>query len=387
MKKDGSYTMVAKTFFGLEDILADELSAINASDIYVRNRAVSFRGNREIMYKANLCLRTAIKVLKPLNSFSATDEKSLYEGVRRIVWSDHISPRDTFAVESVVNSKYFKHSGYAALKTKDAIVDSIRDATGARPSVDTKDPGIRVNIHIAGRDCTVSLDSSGEPLYKRGYRTDHGMAPLNESLAAGLVLMTGWKGGTAFLDPMCGSGTIVIEAAMIACCIPPNINREKFGFCGWKDFDEHLLDKLQKDTSKSITMSDVEITASDISEKAFRITRQNIKNAGFENAGIRVLVRSFEELKPPGNEGVIVMNPPYDERIRSKDINGFYKLIGDTLKKRFTGYDAWIISSNFEALKHIGLRPSVKYDLYNGQLKAKYQQFKMYSGSLKTHKQ
>lgn len=377
-----TFRLIAKTFQGLEPVLAVELERLGAREITVLNRAVGFEGDKRLIYSANLNLRTALRILKPIHFFNAENDRGLYKGVQDLDWREHLDVRGTLAVDAVVQSDFFNHSQYAALKTKDAIVDQFRDRLGTRPSVDTERPSLRVHLHIAGNECTVCLDSSGDSLHKRGYRLNKIEAPLNEVLAAGLVLLSGWEGKSNFLDPMCGSGTIVIEAASIARSIAPGFNRKDFGFFRWKDFDQALWDAVKKEAIDKTTVPGNAIIGSDISAQAVEIAKKNIGRARLAES-ITLKKTPFEELEPPDNNGTIIINPPYGERIKEEDIGAFYKMIGDCLKKRFAGYDAWILSANAEALKHVGLRPCRKLTLFNGPLLCKFQKYSLYEGSKK----
>lgn len=381
--KNDSFKLVAKTFKGLEDVLYNELKELGASDLNIGNRMVEFTGDKELMYRANFHLRTAIRVLKPIAEFKVKDEKELYDAIQTITWSDYFDMKNTFAVDSVVYSDNFSHSKYVALKVKDAIVDQFREKFQKRPYVDTEDPDFSISIHISNDICTVSLDSSGESLHKRGYRLITNKAPINEVLAAGMILLSGWDKKSVFIDPMCGSGTIIIEAALIANNIPPGIYRKKFGFETWKDFDHDLLEKIYEEDTPEADPN-VRIIGSDISEMAIRIAKENISNAGLKKK-IELSVESIENILPPEVQtGTLITNPPYGERIKMNEINGFYKLLGDSFKNKFKGYEAWLLSSNFEALKYIGLRPTQKITLFNGPLECKYLNYSIYEGSKKS---
>lgn len=386
MQDKNSFEMLAKTLFGLEEILAGELKNIGAKDVVVRNRAVSFMGDKALMYKANLYLRTALKILVPIRKFKVRSEDDLYQLMGHIKWTKYMSVSDTLAVDGTVNSPYFTHSQYIALKTKDAIVDQFRKRFNERPSVDTEYPDLRINVHISNETCTVSLDSSGEPLNKRGYRIRRDIAPLNEVLAAGMIMLSGWEGKSNLIDPMCGSGTILIEAAMIALGIPACIMRKEFAFEFWKDFDSDLWNDILDEAEKHKNFFDHKIYGADMSTKAFLIAKENIKNAGLSRV-IKLAIKDFEDFEPPEEPGVVITNPPYGERIQPEDINRLYAMMGERLKHNFSGYDAWFISSNKEALKHVGLRPSVKKTLYNGALECKFQKYELYRGSKKAKKQ
>jgi putative N6-adenine-specific DNA methylase len=374
---------IATTMFGLEEILAKELRDLGAEKVRVLNRAVSFCGSQAILYKVNIGTRTAMRILKNLKSVRVTDEQSLYDAIFAMKWEDHFSVKNTFMINSSGSSPQFRHTLFVSQKAKDAIADRFRKITNLRPSVNTSDPDITINIHITNDRADVSLDSSGEPLFKRGYRAAQYAAPLNEVLAAGMIMMTGWDGSTNFIDPMCGSGTLSIEAALIGKKIPPGIFREKFGFMQWKDYDEVLFKRLMETMLSPVEMKG-QIFASDISRDAVELTQQNIKKALLEEF-IQVNKLDFKDVQPPSEGGLVMMNPPYGERLKEEGINLFYKSIGDTLKKNFSGYEAWVLSGNPDALKFFGLRPERKIELLNGSIKCKFQKFSIYSGS-KKHK-
>ena len=374
---------LAKTLHGLEEVLAAELHAIGAKDITILKRAVSFTGNKKLLYRANLELRTALRILVPFFTFRVRHESALYNKIKTIDWSKFMDVNDTLAIDGVTHSKYFNHSKYIALKTKDAIVDQFRDKIGKRPNVNTYNPTLRVNVHINEDQCTVSLDSSGESLHKRGYRKETQEAPINEVLAAGMILLSGWKKDCNFIDAMCGSGTIPFEALMFARNIAPQYNREYFCFKKWKDFDENLWDEVVKESKEREAEFNFKILGFDRDFQAIRIAERNLDESGLEGQ-IEFKRKRFESLQPPDEKGVLIINPPYDERLQDKNINDLYEMIGDRLKKAFAGYNAWIISSNMEAIKHIGLRPSRRISLYNGALDCKFLKFEMYAGSKKT---
>lgn len=376
-----SYEMVAQTLFGLEAVLARELEGLGAQQIVTHNRAVRFTGDRACMYKANLCLRTALRILVPLRSFSARSEHELYRAIRDIPWEDHCTEQDTIAVHCTLNSPHFSHSQYLALKTKDAICDRFRDRTGARPSVDVDLPTLRIFLHVHGERCTLSLDSSGNTLHERGYRDQTNLAPINEVLAAGMVLLSGWDRQRPFVDPMCGSGTILIEVAMIALNIPPNHDRAQFGFERWKDFDADLWQRTYDEAMDAVLTSAPPIRGGELSPNVARKAIANIHNAGLEEH-IEVINTPFAELEAPKEAGTLIINPPYGERMdQETDINAFYKMIGDTLKKRWAGWTAWVITSNLEAAKHIKLTPKPRIQLYNGALDCRFLRYDLYAGS------
>ncbi|MCB0560920.1 MAG: class I SAM-dependent RNA methyltransferase [Phaeodactylibacter sp.] len=374
--------LIAKTMAGLEPVLAEELKQLGAAAIEPLNRAVYFEGDLRVLYRANLEVRTALRILKPIHSFKVRDEQGLYRKIFDIDWRQYMGVNDTLAVDAAVNSPHFNHSKYVALKTKDAIVDRFRKEEGRRPDVSLHRPTLRVNVHIYQEECTVSLDSSEESLHKRGYRVEALEAPINEVLAAGMVLLTGWKRDCAFIDPMCGSGTILIEAATYACNRAPQLQREYFGFKKWQDFDAELWGDLLADAQNRVTAFEHGLHGYDMDFKAMRIANHNALAAGLEGQ-VEIARQRFERLEPPAEDGLLVMNPPYDERLVKTDIEAFYQMIGDRLKQAFAGYEAWIISSNKEAMKKIGLRPSRKMTLFNGALECKYHQYQLYSGSRK----
>lgn len=381
-----NFKMTAKTMYGFESVLAKELLDLGAMNIEQGTRIVSFEGDTGFMYKANLCLRTAIKILKPLNDFKANSEKELYDQIYKMPWEEWMDVDDTLAIESTVHSEIFTHSKYVALKTKDAIVDRFRDKYGKRPSVDLDFPVLRINIHIEKNFCHISLDSSGEPLHKRGYRSATNIAPINEILAAGMLLLSGWQGQCDFLDPMCGSGTIPIEAAMIACNIPPNLNRKEFGFEKWKDWDEDLFEKIEESVLGKMKDFKFKIRGYDKAPSAVMKAKENVKNANLSDF-IQIEQKNFFETEKE-NEGYLHMlfNPPYGERLEI-DVEKFYGEIGDTLKQNYQGTHAWFISTNFDAIKSVGLRASRKIKLYNGPLEARLLKYVIYEGSKKKSKQ
>ena len=378
------FELIAKTFKGLENVLAKELSELGAKDVKVLNRAVSFKGNNAMMYKANLWLRTALSILKPIHTFKAKNEVDLYKGIAQIDWSEFLTVDDTLSISTVVVSPYFNHSQFVALKAKDAIVDQFRSKFNKRPSIDTENPTILLNIHLTDDECSVSIDSSGESLHKRGYRLNSTIAPINEVLAAGMILLSEWDCNCNFIDPMCGSGTLPIEAALIAYNIPPGIFRKEFGFEKWKDFDADLFEDIYNDDSNAREFKH-SIIGSDISSGAIRISAENVKNAFLTNK-IELQVKDFLSATPYEEPGIIIMNPPYGERIQKTNIEEFYESIGNVLKRSFAGFEVWIISGNKDSLEYIGLHPSKKLTLYNGAIECKFQKFTMYSGSKKIKK-
>lgn len=382
-----NFKMVAKTLFGMEELLATELRQLGASSIEIGTRNVSFEGDTGFMYKANLCCRTAIKILKPITAFNIFTEEDLYKKVYEMPWENYMDVKGSLAVNATVFSEVFTHSQYISLKTKDAIVDRFRDREGVRPDVDLDHPTLRINVHIDRNICTISLDSSGESLHKRGYKVESTLAPINEVLAAGMLLLSGWQGQCNFLDPMCGGGTILTEAAMIACNIPPNLNREEFGFETWPDFDVDLYEKIEEAALKKVRDFPHKIYGFDNDPVAIKKTKENIKSANLQDF-IEVKEQDFFTSEKEHDKPLyIVFNPPYDERISINDVEEFYSSIGNTLKRGYPGTQAWMITSNMEALKFVGLRPSKKIKLFNGKLESKLVRYEMYEGSRKTSKQ
>ena len=383
MKNDNFY-MLAKTMFGLEEILADELRKLGAQNVKPMNRAVSFKGDTGFMYKANLNLRTALRILKPIAHFQAHDEKELYRKLCEIDWTEIFDLEATFATHATTHSEVFTHSKYTSLVMKDAIADTFRKKFDKRPNVNPEMPDVSINLHIAKHTCTVSLDSSGDSLHKRGYKSDAVTAPMNEVLAAGLILLSDWNKISDFHDPMCGSGTILIEAALIAYNIPVNIFRERFGFEGWKDFDKQLWGKIKEISLDKEAHYTGHITGSDNFQKAVRICRENIENALlFDNIKVKT-EDFFDTVIEPGT--FVMFNPPYGERI-DLEVNDFYEQVGTALKHKYQGCSIWLISSDIENMKFIGLRPSRKIKVMNGKLECSFRKFEVYEGSKKAKKQ
>ncbi len=378
----GDFEMKATTFFGLEELLEGELKKLGAKNTQPFKRGVSFTGDLGFLYKANLCLRTALKILIPIHSFKANNNDSFYEGINEIAWEKFITYNDTLKIECVVNSDNFDHSLFMAQKAKDAIVDRFRKRYGKRPSVDLVFPTLRIYIHIFRDEISVSIDSSGELLYKRGYRTDTNKAPINEILGAALVMLSNWQPHQLLIDGMCGSGTIAIEAALYANNIPPGIFRKEFAFMRWKNYDQALFDLITESAVAKIKENDLNIIANDIYEPTLKKMMVNLKNAKLEDI-IQISNKSFFDISTEKKSGVIILNPPYGERIEKQEITQFYKEIGDKLKKDFSGFTCWIITSSMEGFKNIGLRPTRKITLFNGSLECKYLKYELYEGSKK----
>lgn len=381
-----NFKMIAKTFFGLEEILANELKSLGAMQVEQGIRSVSFTGDTGFLYKANLCLRTALKILKPIYHFSARTEKEYYQQIYNFPWEKIFTPNQTFALNATSVSPQFTHTQYLALKAKDAIADRFRSKQGKRPNVDTLHPDVQIQIHVQkNNQITLSLDSSGASLHHRGYRTQTNIAPINEVLAAGILLLSNWQGNTHFLDPMCGSGTFLIEAAMIACNIPANLHRKEFAFEKWNDFNPDLFNIIHQSALKKVKECQFTLTGYDKAPSAVAKSLQNIKNAGLE-AYISVKHEDFFKTRKTDEAALhMVFNPPYGERLTLK-IEDFYKQIGDTLKQNYPNTNAWLITSNLDALKSIGLRPSRKIKLFNGKLESRLVSYQMYQGTKKLHK-
>ena len=365
---------------GLEPVLAKELTQLGANDVQIGRRMVSFKGDKELLYRANFQLHTAIRILKPIKHFKALSADDVYEGVKDIDWSEYIGNDKTFAVDSVVFSEEFRHSKFVAYKVKDAIVDQFREKTGQRPNISITNPDIRLHIHIADDQCTLCLDSSGESLHRRGYRQESVEAPLNEVLAAGMILMTGWHGETDFIDPMCGSGTLLIEAALIARNMAPGLFRKEFAFEKWPDFDRDLFDEIYNDDSQEREFNH-HIYGYDVDIKAVNTARLNVKAAGL-SSDITVEEQDFKNFTQPKNKSIMVTNPPYGERISTPDLLGTYKMIGERLKHQFTGNEAWILSYREECFAQIGLKPSIKIPVFNGSLECEFRKYQMFDGKM-----
>ena len=379
MKTTKNFQMVAKTMAELEDVLAEELIALGAQNVEPGNRMVSFTGDKALLYKANLHCRTALSILKPIHTFVANNADEVYEEIKKINWEDYLTLDNTFLIDSVVFSHIFRHSKFVSYRVKDGIADYFAEKYNKRPSVSVTNPDLVFNMHISHNKCTLSLDSSGDSLHKRGYRIGQTGAPLNEVLAAGMILKSGWRGESNFIDPMCGSGTLLIEAAMIALNIPPGIHKESFAFEKWPDFDSELFSDIYNDDSGEQTFNH-KIIGTDISNKAIAIAERNIKNAGLGNV-ISLEVKPFQQYtEAPQSPGVLMTNPPYGERIRVSDIEALYNMIGERLKHVFTGYDAYVLSNRKENFDGLGLRPSKRFFLYNGPIEVEMRHYEIFAG-------
>lgn len=379
--------LIAKTFAGCEELLSAELEALGATETRILTRAVEFEGDLTLLYKANLRCRTALRILRPMYHFEAEDEHMLYSEIQAIDWSQHMNLRQTFAINTTLNQSNLTHSLYVSLKAKDAIVDQFRDRYEERPDVDTENPDLRIHLHIYENHCTLSFDSSGESLHKRGYRDYTNQAPINEALAAALVLQSGWDGKTPLADFMCGSGTLLIEAAFIALNIAPNKFRKRFGFESWKEHDPALWKQVRKEAEEAERrQEDLKLYGSDISGAVLDKARQNIQEAGVEKY-IQLKKCSFEKFPVPSPHGMLITNPPYGLRIEPRDIMDMYQGMGDKMKRDFSGWTCWIFTGNLEVAKFIGLKPSRKIKMYNGPIECRFLKFDIYDGSKKAKKQ
>ncbi len=377
------FKITAKTFSGLENILADEIKKIGGTDIIQGHRAVFYKGSLETIYKSNYYLRTALRILKEVNAFSFKDIFLFYSKCKKIDWEKYMSCDQSFMVTStVLHSKDFRNSMFASLKVKDAIADHFREISGKRPDVDTINPDLIIDVHINKNYCTISLDSSGESLHKRGYRHIQGGAPLNEVLAAGMILLSGWNGKTDFIDPMCGSGTLPIEAALIGQNIAPGKYRKKYSFENWSNYNKTLFEDIKSETS--VTEFNHKIYASDISEANIAKAKNNARYARVFPK-INFKVSNMKDLDITTKDAVIVINPPYGERLKYQNLNEIYSMIGERLKHKFAGNSAWVLTTTPENLKFIGLKPAKKTTLYNGPLKCIYAQYPLFEGKKINH--
>jgi putative N6-adenine-specific DNA methylase len=382
----GLFPMVAKTLFGLEEILAQELKTLGAQAVKIGVRNVQFVGDKGFMYKANLCLRTALRILKPIHRSNISKIDDVYQAMHDIAWEEIMNENSTFAIRATVMTSDPHNTMYVALKAKDGLVDRLRTRLGTRPNVDKDFPDFSIHLYVTDRIVEVSLDSSGTSLHQRGYRSATNIAPINEVLAAGILMLSGWRGDTDFLDPMCGSGTLLIEAAMIACNIPPNLNRKEFAFQKWSDWYNDLYEKIEESALNKTRSFDYTITGYDKAPSAIRKSEQNISNANLDDF-IKIERQDFfrTEKEDPDKSLHILFNPPYGERLPI-DVDVFYSRIGDTLKQSYSGSQAWLITANMEALKFVGLRPSRRIKVFNGKLESKLVKYALYSGTKKIHK-
>jgi putative N6-adenine-specific DNA methylase len=371
--------LIAKTFQGLEEVLAGELAGMGAEDITPITRGVQFAGDKKMLYMANYNCRTALRFLQPVSSFLAIDESTLYDGVRQVPWEKYLYHSGSFSIDSVVSYSKFNHTGFVTLKAKDAIVDRFRDKFGKRPDVEAKNPDLRINVHIFRDQCTVSLDSSGASLHLRGYRHAFSEAPLNEVLAAGLIHLSGWNRKNPLWDPMCGSGTILTEAALIAGNVPAGYYREQFGFERWRDFDRDLWNQVKRECEENIEEPGVEFRGIDNDERAIQASLKNIETGGLEKF-VQVENGDFFSADVPFQNGFLITNPPYGERIKVENLTKFYQDFGDRLKQKYAGYTAWVLTYDEDSAKFIGLRPSRRIKVMNGPLECRFLKFELYEG-------
>ena len=384
-----TFKMVAKTMVNLEEVLADELRQLGALNVTPITRAVEFEGDMRLLYRANYCCRTALAILKPFAEFDANDEQELYDQVYKIRWEKILDVDCTFMIDSTTSGEVFTHSYYAALQTKDAIVDRFRRNFGKRPSIDTEQPDYKFNLHIRDNHVTLLMNSSGDSLHKRGYRQGVGVAPINEVLAAGLLKLAGWKYDCNFYDPMCGSGTMLIEAAMMANNIPAQYYRNRFGFMRWKEFNLGEWKSVKNEEDRKIGAFDFEgeIWGNDIDETVIAQCEKNLEYTKLHK-DVMLHIGDFADQEPPEGKTLIVTNPPYGERIKVEDLNAMYEKLGDTFKQKYgKDCDVWLITSDFEAMKHIGLHPSAKIPVQNGSLDCRFLHFELYDGSKKAKNQ
>ena len=381
-------TIIAKTFKGLEEVLAKEVIALGGNNVEIGNRMVSFTGDKEMLYRANFCLRTAIRVLKPISVFKADDADKVYEEAKKINWQEYMDVNTTFLVDAVVFSDNFRHSQFAAYRMKDAIADYWREKTGDRPNVSISNPGIRINLHISNEDVTISLDSSGESLHLRGYKVKNTEAPINEVLAAGLIMLSGWDCQSDFIDPFCGSGTILIEAALMARNIYPGVYRKEYAFEKWKDYDADLFERIYNDDSAEREFPH-KLYGYDINSQVVKIAQDNVKSAGVSNI-VEIQQRDIAEFEQPTEKAIIITNPPYGERIgavKGGNLDELYATIGERLKHAFVGGEAWIISNREEFFANIGMRPSTKFALLNGNIECEFRKYQVFDGKLKQQRE
>ncbi len=382
---EDNYQLVTKTVSGLEEVLADEIRGMGAKNVRLLHRAVLCEGNKEMMYRINYGARTALKVLKPFKTFFAKNEEELYKQAQEIHWFEILTTDKTFAIDAVVSGSYFTHSQYVSYKLKDAIVDQFRDVYGIRPSINTLNPDLRINLHIREDKVQILFDSSGESLHKRGYRKMVDKAPMNEVLAAGLIQLSGWQADSNFIDCMCGSGTLPIEAAMFAMKIPAGYYRKEYGFMKWPDYDEELWNKIRLEADSKICDFDHEIWASDRSAKAVSIAENNVQYAHLSH-DIHLMKKNMEDLTPPEGGGIVIINPPYGDRLEEDDIDEVYENIGNTLKHNFVGFKVWLITDDAVALRHVGLRPVKKIPIWNGPLECRFVCFDIFEGKYRDMK-
>lgn len=374
---NGKLSMIAKTFAGLEPVLANELRRMGAHHVAEIRRGVRFVGDTRLMYKANLCLRTALRILVDVKEFPARNEHQLYNRVQEVDWSQYMDIIDTFAVDAVTFGEVFRHSKFASLKVKDAIADQFRKKTRRRPSVNIDRPNVQVHLHVSDNICSLSLDSSGDSLHKRGYRQSQNTAPMSEVLAAGMLMIAGWNGRGNFIDPMCGSGTLLTEAGLMAGNIAPGSFRKRFGFQGWRNFDQELWDDVVKEAKAAEVTPKCHLYGSDKSPLSIQVSERNLEAAGLMPYST-IEKCDFAVREAPEGGGLLVTNPPYGERMKEDDLEALYRMMGDSFKQRFKGFSAWIISANMYGMKNVGLKANVKKTLFNGPLECRFHHYDLY---------
>ena len=382
MPENPKFILVATTISGLEEVLAEELRQLGAEEIRVVSRAVSFRGTMDLVYRTNYWCRTAFHILRLLAAFPVRKQQDLYDQIHSLHWEDWMGTDRTLAVHAVAHNAVFTHTQFAGQLCKDAIVDRFRSKYGRRPSVDLNTPFLRIHIHLLGEECQVLVDSSGDSLHKRGYRIATGPAPLNEVLAAGMICLSGWDGTTPFFDPMCGSGTLLIEAALRASRLPSGRFRNNYAFLNWPDYDNREWEKITSESPGPSVSPPITIQGADLSARMIRIAEQNIVHAGLEKV-IRVSKRDFRKSDPPSRAGTVVTNPPFGQRLPVENLQHQYREIGDILKKKYAGWSFWLLASDKQALKFLGLKPSRKFTVFNGPLECKFVNFDVFEGRRK----
>lgn len=381
--KNEQLKITLKTFFGMEDVLSDELEELGYTVENKLNRAVQLSGTWKDVYFLNTHVRCAISILVELASFKIKHEDELYKYCKKVKWTELFDISKSFAVKGAIFSKHFNHSQYPFLVVKDAIVDQFREITGERPNVNIKKPQVLFDLYINNDAVTLSVNTSGVPLFQRGYREETGIAPLNEVVAAGLIRMSGWDRKSTFIDPFCGSGTLLIEAAMLACDIPPSVERQHFAFKNLKNFDNEYWEELQNGMKRVVRELPCEIKGCDISDEMVLKSRRNLRTFSFGRF-IDIRQGDFTSMSISSDKGTMVTNPPYGERM-GDEIDDLYERIGSWMKHDLPGFSCWILSSNMEAFKFIGLKPTQKVKVYNGDLDCSFRNFEIYSGSKKNN--
>jgi len=382
---ENTFRIVSKTTFGFEHGVAKEFEQLGLTDIEIHNRAVSGVGTLKELYALNYCSRLSLRILVPILNCTVTSQQSLYDAVMSINWSNYISTNSKIAIDSSQNQSEFNNTMFISVKAKDAIVDQLRTASGDRPSVDIDNPDLRINIHIFKEQCTISLDSSGHSLHKRGYRNATVKAPLNEVLAAGLIFLSEWDCTVPFIDPMCGSGTIAIEACMLAKNIPAGYFTDGYSFFKWKNYDKQIWQDMVDEANAKIVDLKTKIVAMDVAKTSYEAAKENIEEAGLAE-DIELIRMNFFDYANTFTEGILVINPPYGERLSIDDVQEFYAEMGDTFKQHYKGMSAFIITSNPDGYKSVGLKTSKKMIVFNGGVECRFFKYDMYDGTKKFKK-